>query len=635
VARLKRWFSLFFVFGLGTLASINHFIAPSKDSAFGSVLADESYRPELAMANAAELARPTAARLSDIKAPIAARSRSEEENNNIGETDKMIDRLDSAEDALLGRSNEVQVHDSAKRDFAKEEQIAKRADDERLEAALESNRTLQAQQETLIQEIGRLRRVASQRVETPAVTAPVADTSALEEENKQLKEQLQTITERAEKERGNVKLLADHILKLRQNLKAAQDEIAKKSSELDAFNHTSDLTEKLNSEKNELTAEKTQLGTELDKVRNQYTTLKQSADTVSKMNQDLSAEKAKLTAELDGLKRQREATLNQLDDAKNHAADLEDGLKDLRAKLAQADADRKAYDAKLASKDEEFRVQEEELEDTKRQLSRTINEVGSCSTSLNKQEKVASGVPQLQKEVAELKAAVAARETDIKSLKDQLQSKEEVVNGIPALKKELLAVKTQLVMKDRELKLMNGGAAPAPAAATPSSDTQAEQDRILEQSGRIAGKEALNGKSSTGPSDVLIVEVIGDRVALRSGPSQEDSEVVPVGKGTRLTVEERIGDWYRVIAPNSTRAYVRADMVRIFTGGESINPPLSRRPAVNQARAPKKRAIQAVPTENMEPFGDVSASSDKIDRAFKKLQSGVDNSKPMPPEVIP
>ena len=209
---------------------------------------------------------------------------------------------------------------------------------------------------------------------------------------------------------------------------------------------------------------------------------------------------------------------------------------------------------------------------------------------------------------------------------------------IARLNRELREVQNKLLLKEKEAQLLSSGKTPPPAD---TAESQLARDKLLERSGRNAGEEAIRGKSTPPPmnSDVMIVQVIGGRVALRSGPSPDDAEVISVAKGTQLTVEERTGDWYRVIAPNSTRAYVRADLVRVINDPQASgadNPPV-RRPGPSAARPPKKRALKTVAEDpNMVPFGEVNPgtpSGDKIDKAFEQLKGGL-GEKPTTPQVL-
>lgn len=61
--------------------------------------------------------------------------------------------------------------------------------------------------------------------------------------------------------------------------------------------------------------------------------------------------------------------------------------------------------------------------------------------------------------------------------------------------------------------------------------------------------------------DMQVVTVRADKAYLRTGPGDQNSPLMTVSRGTRLAVETRSGDWYRVISPAGTRAWVSAKVV--------------------------------------------------------------------------
>lgn len=61
--------------------------------------------------------------------------------------------------------------------------------------------------------------------------------------------------------------------------------------------------------------------------------------------------------------------------------------------------------------------------------------------------------------------------------------------------------------------------------------------------------------------DMQVITVRADKAFLRTGPGEENSPLMTVSRGTRLAVETRSGEWYRVISPAGTRAWVAASVV--------------------------------------------------------------------------
>ncbi|MCO6432489.1 MAG: SH3 domain-containing protein [Deltaproteobacteria bacterium] len=112
------------------------------------------------------------------------------------------------------------------------------------------------------------------------------------------------------------------------------------------------------------------------------------------------------------------------------------------------------------------------------------------------------------------------------------------------------------------------------------AETQVERLSVIIESRQ--GKVPVNNTAGTSvhrsvparlapepPSDAQIATVIADKVHLRTGPGKENSPLMAVTKGTRLTVETRSGDWYRVMAPTGRRAWVSADVVAFGLGSQT------------------------------------------------------------------
>ena len=69
--------------------------------------------------------------------------------------------------------------------------------------------------------------------------------------------------------------------------------------------------------------------------------------------------------------------------------------------------------------------------------------------------------------------------------------------------------------------------------------------------------------------DMPIITVIVDKANLRTGPGRNNSPIMTVAKGTRLAVESRLGDWYRIISPTGTRAWVSSEVIRFGKNSKS------------------------------------------------------------------
>jgi myosin heavy subunit len=586
VGSKKGFFGILGVLCLLSLGALGQFLSPRRSNN----LAD--------LADIYE-AQSAAAQVTD-EAHAAVTDESEPPHSLRADDSSRLQQLDEDEDEILN-SRDNRRGDLPDRPPSEERNGVTDDSEEKIRDLTQANKDLESQQEVLIRQITTLKQQLREAGARAAETQPAEEQREVRsssEATARLQEQLKAETARADKEHGNLKILADHILKLRGEIKDKDAEISAKDEEISRLNES------------------------LDAHR------KSTADELNSEKQAGAEERDRLTSERDSLQA-------GLTEANAKIESLQKAITDLRETNQQTESERQTLEQALQNGKSSLSSQTEELEDTKRQLSKTIDDAKTCNEALEAKAKDTEALSEARQNIEKLTADLGAKEKDLADAQQQVQDREQLISNLAALKKELLAAKNQLLLKDKEIQLFGG----KKAVKTPDADMQAARDRMLEQSGRQVGEDTIRGKSSPAPSsDVMVVEVIGNKVALRTGPSPDDSELTSVSKGNRLTVEERTGDWYRVIGPNSIRAYVRADMVRVISGGPSHSSE-SDAPIIRpNVRAPKKRPLKALQDDpNMVPFGDVSgnAAGDKEDRAFRQLRAiGSDTDKPPTPDIL-
>jgi hypothetical protein len=69
--------------------------------------------------------------------------------------------------------------------------------------------------------------------------------------------------------------------------------------------------------------------------------------------------------------------------------------------------------------------------------------------------------------------------------------------------------------------------------------------------------------------EMMVATVSVPRAYLRSGPGTDESAMGIVPRGSRLVVETRQGEWYRIIAPDGDRAWISAQVVDFGADGHS------------------------------------------------------------------
>jgi SH3-like domain-containing protein len=72
---------------------------------------------------------------------------------------------------------------------------------------------------------------------------------------------------------------------------------------------------------------------------------------------------------------------------------------------------------------------------------------------------------------------------------------------------------------------------------------------------------AVKPLAPSSTNEMLVATVMVDKANLRTGPGKNNSPVMSVSKGTRLAIETRSGEWYRVITPTGARAWILAEVV--------------------------------------------------------------------------
>lgn len=83
--------------------------------------------------------------------------------------------------------------------------------------------------------------------------------------------------------------------------------------------------------------------------------------------------------------------------------------------------------------------------------------------------------------------------------------------------------------------------------------------------------EAPTQPVSVPSADMQVATVAVDKADLRLGAGRNHSALMSLRRGSRLAVEARQGEWYRVFAPNGQRAWIHSSLVRFGDGAASLN----------------------------------------------------------------
>lgn len=148
-------------------------------------------------------------------------------------------------------------------------------------------------------------------------------------------------------------------------------------------------------------------------------------------------------------------------------------------------------------------------------------------------------------------------------------------NRIELLVKELEDTRNRLMIAETEVERLSSIIQERNRSKLASYGTQAKKVPLKPSQPAALAAPALRpiavnpAAESKIDNDMEIATVVVDKAYLRTGAGTNNSPLMSVGKGTRLAVEKRVGEWYRVISPAGTRAWVSADVVNFGVGSAS------------------------------------------------------------------
>ncbi|MBN8547983.1 MAG: SH3 domain-containing protein [Deltaproteobacteria bacterium] len=166
-----------------------------------------------------------------------------------------------------------------------------------------------------------------------------------------------------------------------------------------------------------------------------------------------------------------------------------------------------------------------------------------------------------------LTAQVATLRRANTDLSAKLQKSDLQIND---LSKQLEHAKNRLMLAETEVERLAGSidARNRSAAMKFSGATNAAAGSAPASNVAPAVQRSSISKAS---DDTPVATVIAEKANLRTGPGADNSPLMSVTRGTRLVVETKQGDWYRVVSPTGTRAWVSSDVVAF--GPNSMSSP--------------------------------------------------------------
>lgn len=157
---------------------------------------------------------------------------------------------------------------------------------------------------------------------------------------------------------------------------------------------------------------------------------------------------------------------------------------------------------------------------------------------------------------------------------------------IRELEQQLSEAKSQLSAAEVEINrlsgIISGGSRARLATRGADASARLAPSAALGETSRTTDRGSLQAVSESRPvvSDVAppppsqnlqVATVAVDKAELRLGPGKNHSALMTIPRGSRLAVEVRQGEWYRVFAPSGERAWIQSGLVRFGEGAASLN----------------------------------------------------------------
>lgn len=157
--------------------------------------------------------------------------------------------------------------------------------------------------------------------------------------------------------------------------------------------------------------------------------------------------------------------------------------------------------------------------------------------------------------ISNLKKEIAALKRSNHSLKNDLRSS---LTKTDKLMSELRTARNDLIVAESEVERLST------VVNQRNRNTLAgygKSDNARAQYRQTNNQRLRRLRSEQESRDMPVLTVTVDKANLRTGPGKDNSPIMTVSKGTRLAVETRLNDWYRIITPTGTRAWVSSEVV--------------------------------------------------------------------------
>lgn len=255
----------------------------------------------------------------------------------------------------------------------------------------------------------------------------------------------------------------------------------------------------------------------------------------------------------------------QADSAKAEAPAKIDSAKEQKA--AEAIAVTKASSAPVVTERKEIAQKKEESQTPPSDAKNAANLVDTTATEPSKAMLKAEAAPPAAKAASDSRAvtAVKAQNSQLRNDLRETQARvDQLLSELDSMRSQLATAEMEVtrlsaLVDTRNRNSLSKYSIPMPAAREADRQHPPAASRESDTRGRASANTEVAAPS--GGNSLPVATVVVEKADLRLGPGRNNSALMSVSKGSRLLVEARQGEWYRVFAPSGERAWVNSSAV--------------------------------------------------------------------------
>lgn len=192
------------------------------------------------------------------------------------------------------------------------------------------------------------------------------------------------------------------------------------------------------------------------------------------------------------------------------------------------------------------------------QKKTTQKQKPSTNTNKSRKHNTTISSPAISKSVVKTKKGSTSNDSEIHRLRAEVsQLKQDLAVA------ELEVSRLSDIVQSKSFSTLSGRSANTRAMAPKATNTTRRT--------RLVRPTRAPSTEGTPVVDMQVATISSTKAHLRLGPSTDHSRLMTLRKGSRLAVETRQGEWYRVFAPNGQRAWIHSSLVSFGSGSQTLN----------------------------------------------------------------